>query len=292
MSGASAAAGSIVSASLSMGMNLPAGTTADQLLASDAFTAGVSEGIAASLGSSASDVRIVDVRLSGSRRRSLAADSARRLSASVQTVDVDFELEVADPSTAEAALAAHDIASTMETNLATQLAATDFTLDSVLGVKKIQLGVGSVSFTGDVDPKTRSISGTITIQAKKGANGLQGYLLYPSADGSENIAGAPPTHAMNLVKSCPVDGNNEDQDHVTAGNSWATAAGQACNNNSPYSPKCTGASCGKILIKPGSDGEYYITRYDNTADQQTPDSYTTNTRAVRRPRFICQMMGP
>ena len=141
------------------------------------------------------------------------------------------------------------------------------------------------TFWGDLDPKTRVIMGEITVVAPAFAMGLQGYRLYPTADGNTNLdlrwsdttidegTGAAPTQnaqkALNLNKSCPPDSANEDW--TTADASWQLVAREPCGNDNPYSPKCRGKSCTHINILPGSQGEFYISRFDNNGNAENPD---------------------
>ena len=81
---------------------------------------------------------------------------------------------------------------------------------------------------------------------------------------------------------------------VTANDEWCALAREPCGNDNPYSPKCLGKSCANINILPGSQGEFYITRYDNNGNSENaqtrlhgvienpnynnlPQTYTSNT---------------
>ena len=101
-------------------------------------------------------------------------------------------------------------------------------------VVDIALEEPSASFFGDLDPKTRVLMGEITIRAPTHAMGLQGFRLYPTADGDTNLdlrwsdTTGPNTNiaqfALNLNKSCPPDDSNEDNDHIVADNVWRELA--------------------------------------------------------------------
>jgi hypothetical protein len=72
-----------------------------------------------------------------------------------------------------------------------------------------------------------------------------------------------------MVKSCPPDSRNEDwAAHSDA--DWEALAREPCGNDNPYSPKCRGKSCTHINILPGSQGEFYISRYDNNGNVENP----------------------
>jgi hypothetical protein len=141
------------------------------------------------------------------------------------------------------------------------------------------------TFFGDLDPKTRVLAGEITVVAPSFAMGLQGYRFYPTADGDTNLAlrwsdtatdegtGASPTDnahfTLELLKSCPPDSRNEGW---TDGNSrWQALAQAPCGNDNPYSPKCRGKSCAHVSILPGSQGEFYISRFDNNGNAENAD---------------------
>ena len=148
------------------------------------------------------------------------------------------------------------------------------------------------TFFGDLDPKTRVLAGEITIVPPAYANGLQGYRLYPTADGNTNLAlewsdttadGASGVasqnaqYALNLHKSCPPDARNDDWTQTDA--NWQALAREPCGNDNPYSPKCRGKTCPHINILPGSQGEFYISRFDNNGNAENPDGASVDDGA-------------
>jgi hypothetical protein len=148
------------------------------------------------------------------------------------------------------------------------------------------------TFYGDLDPKTRVLQGEITVVAPAHAMGLQGFRLYPTNDGetnlelrwsdntddSEDTVSNPTFNAQfieELAKSCPPDSRNEDWGDGTrfaadTKGQWFALAKEECGNDNPYSPKCRGKSCTHINILPGSQGEFYISRYDNYGNAENP----------------------
>jgi hypothetical protein len=134
-------------------------------------------------------------------------------------------------------------------------------------------------FYGDLDPKTRSLQGEITVTAPLFAMGLQGYRLYPTANGNDNLAltwsdtkGVGTDDAQlseDLDKSCPPDTKNTDQKAGTDAR-YLKMAKEPCGNDNPYSPKCIGKSCTHVNILGGSAGEFYISRFDNIGNRENP----------------------
>ena len=144
----------------------------------------------------------------------------------------------------------------------------------------------TATFFGDLDPKTRVLQGEITVVAPAYAMGLQGFRLYPTNDGENHLnliwsdTQGPNTdnaqHALPLKKSCPPDANNEDQLSPVA--DWLALAQEPCGNDNPYSPKCLGKSCPYVNVLPGSQGEFYISRFDsqgNAATAPTVNNWST-----------------
>jgi hypothetical protein len=154
-------------------------------------------------------------------------------------------------------------------------------------VQTVDIGMyePKATFFGDLDPKTRVLAGEITVVAPSFAMGLQGYRFYPTGDGSTNLAlewsdtatddssgGAASTNAqfvLELGKSCPPDASNEGWSN--ANSRWQALAREPCGNDNPYSPKCRGKSCPFISILPGSQGEFYISRFDNNGNAENAD---------------------
>jgi hypothetical protein len=141
---------------------------------------------------------------------------------------------------------------------------------------------------GDLDPKTRVIAGEITVIAPSHAMGLQGYRLYPTADGQSSVAlswsdgsgdgSLSAQFSHNLAKSCPPDSGNEDWTN-SDNPSWQAVAREPCGNDNPYSPKCRGKSCAFVNILPGSNGEFYISRYDNNGNADNADGQSVDDGA-------------
>lgn len=126
------------------------------------------------------------------------------------------------------------------------------------------------SWSGDLDPKSRSLQGTVTIRPGPDARKLTAWKLYPTGDGS---------HA-NRKELKFADGTGPGGQNHQYSHSIANPCGASCVNNSPYSPKCsdgctetktmvahdgTRASVTreKITILPGDGGEFYISRVQN-----------------------------
>jgi hypothetical protein len=167
----------------------------------------------------------------------------------------------------------------------------------------------SATFYGDLDPKTRVLQGEITVVSPSYSMGIKGYRAYPTADGSTNLPlvwsdstareqsgpgerSANPQFEVTLDKHCPPSdanaaihdsGNTDVVKYCTnpeapspanpdydAG--WCALASEPCGNDNPYSPKCLGKSCAFINILPGSQGEWYISRYDNNGNQENPQT--------------------
>jgi len=101
-------------------------------------------------------------------------------------------------------------------------------------------------FFGDLDPKARAVQGQITIRPGYNADQLQGWRLYATSTGTDHLtenfadgSGAGGTDAqfvLDLDISCPVSSSNTDWDS----SQYSTYAQLACENNNPYSPKCSG----------------------------------------------------
>ena len=138
------------------------------------------------------------------------------------------------------------------------------------------------TFFGDLDPLSRRLLGQITLQARNQALGLFGYRLYPTADGDTNLPlyyseyhtesweqygtpGAPFEDAQfshNLHRHCPPDSANSDWTALGA-TAWGPLTQDPCGNDNPYSPVCVGKSCAFLRVMRGSEGEFYISRFDN-----------------------------
>jgi hypothetical protein len=143
-------------------------------------------------------------------------------------------------------------------------------------------------FYGDLDPKTRVLQGEITVTAPAYSMGLQGFRLYPTNDGKTNLelrwsdntddsADAVSNPSFNaqffedLAVSCPPDSRNTDWNaHGNDMPDWNALSREPCGNDNPYSPKCRGKSCTHINILPGSQGEFYISRFDNNGNAENP----------------------
>lgn len=132
-----------------------------------------------------------------------------------------------------------------------------------------------VSWSGDLDPKSRSLKGTVTIRPGMDARNLEKWSLYPTGDG---------THT-NRVGKHYADGSGSAGDK-TAQKTYTLnpKCGATCKNNSPYSPTCTSTAANtctetqylvahdgtktavtreKITILAGDSGEFYISRVQN-----------------------------
>ena len=59
-------------------------------------------------------------------------------------------------------------------------------------------------------------------------------------------------------------------------------ADQPCANDNPYSPKCRGAACTHIKVLPGQEGEFYVSRADNSGNKANEGqrNYTDNEWAM------------
>jgi len=157
------------------------------------------------------------------------------------------------------------------------------------------------TFYGDLDPKTRVLQGEITVVTPTYAMGLFGYRAYPTNDGvtplpliwsnnqkAETVGmgegSANPQFILVLDKRCPTPldvvaggGNTDINKYCEDGGAdedatWCALAKEKCGNDNPYSPKCMGKTCPLINILPGSQGEFYISRYDNNGNQENPQT--------------------
>ena len=61
------------------------------------------------------------------------------------------------------------------------------TLNAVITGMVFGANEPQVYWFGDLDPKTRALQGQLTIQAPTDADGLTGYRLYATADGSTTL---------------------------------------------------------------------------------------------------------
>lgn len=84
-----------------------------------------------------------------------------------------------------------------------------------------------------------------------------------------------------LDKMCPPQSTNSDYDTYCAGGAtpdadWCAGARAMCGNENPYSPKCVGKSCPLINILEGDSGEFYISRFDNSGNNENDRTPTVD----------------
>lgn len=135
-----------------------------------------------------------------------------------------------------------------------------------------------VVFFGDLDPKVRVLQGEISIVPPTYAAGLTGFRAYSTADGNNNLGDGVPWEYMTLEMTCP-PGPTTNYDW--SGYSFPFAS-LPCSNHNPWGPKCVGPTCPDIVILPGKEGEWYLTRARNVGnydEEQGRQNYSHNELA-------------